>query len=271
MRIKPFNIYVMSADKAMELMPEGYIDLTVTSCPYDDLRTCYEYNFPFEKIAKQLYRVTKPGGIVCWNVNSSTDEKGSETLTPFKQAIYFVEECGFILHDTMIYQKLNFSHPEKRRYQQVFEFLFILSKGRPETFNPLMDRPNKTAGKVGSLGINSYTKPDGTKGRRAKKVNKPFGMRHNVWLGKTRGQEEMCKKLKHRAMMPKWLAKDLILSFSNVGDIVYDPMAGSGTTAKQAQLVGRKWRLSELSKQFALDSLDEIPAQKHQIKYYSGS
>lgn len=223
----------------MTLMDAEGFHLCVTSPPYDSLRT---YNghcqWDFESTAKGIYRVLCVGGILCWVVNDEVTD-GCESLTSCKQKIFFVEQCGFRVHDTMIYQKRNFSHPERSRYHQVFEYVFILSKGKPRCFNPLMDRKNLTAGCVGNLGINSFTERDGSKSVRSKKITREFGMRHNVWLGNTRGQEEMCIELSHPAMMPKWLARDLILSWSNPGDAVIDPMAGSGTVGLMADEVGR--------------------------------
>lgn len=251
------KVYCESAVKTLARMPDGFLDLTVTSPPYDQQRTCYKHRFPFEKIAEGLHDKTKKGGVVVWNVASQVI-RGSETLTPFYQAIYFVEQCGFLLHDTMIYQKRNFSHPESKRYHSVFEYMFVFSKGKPKAFNPIKDRKNLRAGEMGNKGVNSFTLRDGSKSVRAKKHITEFGMRHNVWLGSTRGQEECCVKLKHPAMMPKWMARDHILSWSNPGDVVYDPMGGSGTTIIEAEKLNRRWIMSEISKKYCADAKKDI-------------
>lgn len=195
--------------------------------------------FDFESSAREMQRVLVKGGVICWVIGDQF-VKGSESLTSSKQKIFFAEQCGFTVHQTLIYQKRNFSHPQRNRYHTVFEYVFVLSKGKPRAWHPLKDRKNLTAGCVGNLGINTFTEADGSKSVRSKKVTAEFGMRHNVWLGNTRGQEDMCRVLKHPAMMPKWLARDLILSWSNPGDTVLDPFGGSGTTAQQAVKVGRK-------------------------------
>ena len=225
------------------------VDLIVTSPPYDNLRTYNGYYFEFEPIAHAITRVLKPGGVLVWIVGDSTIN-GRETITSAKQKIYFVEQCGLWLHDTMIYAKRNFSHPEKTRYHNVFEYMFIFSKGKPKTFNPIKDRKNLTAGELGNKGINTFTLKDGSKSVRKKKVTQEYGMRHNVWLGNTRGQEDMCVKLNHPAMMPKWLAADHIKTWSNTGDVVYDPMAGSGTVIQEAQKLNRIWIASEMSGEY---------------------
>jgi site-specific DNA-methyltransferase (adenine-specific) len=248
------NHRVIQGDAAevLQALPDSSIQCGVTSCPYDNARTYEQENlsWDFKKIAKELYRVLCPGGVLCWNVNDmmvDTPNGRSESLSHAKQSIYFVEECRFNLDDTMIYEKSNFSHPENGRYHQAFEYIQIYIKGKKRTFNPIKDKKNVTAGCVGNLGINTFTEKDGSKSVRTKKVTAEYGMRLNVWKGNTRGQEDMCIKLDHPAMMPKWLARDLILSWSNPGDIIIDPFAGSGTTGIMAEATGRNSILIEIN------------------------
>ncbi len=236
-----------SAQVMMNMSGES-VDLIVTSPPYDDLRTYGSCNWNFEGTASQMRRVLKPGGVICWVVKDATVD-GSESLTSCKQKLFFAEVMGLRVR-TIIYQKRNFSHPQKAFYHSVFEYVFVLSKGKAKTFNPLMDRKNLTAGCVGNLGVNTFTERDGSKSVRSKKVTKEFGMRHDVWLGNTRGQEEMCKALQHPAMMPKWLARDLILSWSNPSDVVLDPFSGSGTVGQEAEKVGRETILIDVNEEY---------------------
>ena len=138
------KIYCENCLDTMYQMPDGFVDLTVTSPPYDNLRTYNGYSFDFESIAKELYRITKQGGVVVWVVGDAT-VKGSETGTSFKQSLFFVD-CGFNLHDTMIYSKTGMKNPSNTRYHQTFEYMFIFSKNKPSTFNPIKDRKNKYVG-----------------------------------------------------------------------------------------------------------------------------
>lgn len=225
--------------EGMKEIPNNTIPLTVCSPPYQNLRTYNGYKFDFFAAAQELYRITSNGGVICWIIGDSI-ENNSETLEPFRQAITF-KSLGFNIHDTMIYQKKNFSHPEKNRYHQIFEYVFVISKGKPKIFNPIIDRKNLTAGSIGNLGINTFTEKDGSKSFRKKQITAEFGKRYNVWLGNTRGQEEMCIELKHPGMMPKWLARDLIISFSNPNDLVFDPLVGSGTVCEEAKKLGRNY------------------------------
>lgn len=235
------TIIILEGDCAAKLglLADGSVHLIVTSPPYDNLRNYNGHNvWNFEAVAKELFRVLAPGGVLCWNINDSVID-GSETLTSCEQKIFFRRECGFRIHDTMIWAKSNFAHPEKVRYHQLFEYVFILTKGAPRIFNPLKDKPNKYKG-TGTFGRNSMRQPSGGMVLRKRNIIADFGMRGNVWTGNTRGQEELCHSLPHPSMMPKWLARDMILSWSNPGDTVLDPFAGSGTTVREAQSAGRR-------------------------------
>lgn len=232
--------------------PDNFFELTITSPPYDVLRNYKTYNFNYELVADVLYRVTKIGGVVVWVVGDGT-ECGSKTLTSFRQALCF-KDIGFRIHDVMIYQKSNFSMPSKNRYHQVFDFVFIFSKQRPKTFNPIKDRKNICAGQT-RKGKNTKRQVDGSmKTLAPNDENKPvyneFGMRHNIWRMKTSGQEKMCKSLDHPAMFPEQLANDHILSWSNPGDTVLDPMCGSGTTCKMAKLNNRNYIGIDISEEY---------------------
>ena len=207
----------------MKGIPDNYIDLTVTSPPYDNLRTYKGFIFDFEPLAKELYRVTKQGGVVVWVVGDATI-KGSETLTSCKQKIYFRENCGFNIHDTMIYQKLCYMPLTHNRYENVFEYMFIFSKGKPNTFNP-KTKPNKEAGKK----ITGRHRHDGNNLKIIHgegKLIKEKGIDINIWQYKTGWNHSYSDKkvTGHPAIFPEKLAQDHILSWSNKDDIVLDPI-----------------------------------------------
>jgi site-specific DNA-methyltransferase (adenine-specific) len=229
----------------MKNIPDNYIDLTITSPPYDNLRTYKGFNFDFENIAKELFRITKQGGVVVWVVGDATI-KGSETGTSFKQALYF-KDIGFNLHDTMIYLKNQLAFPDSNRYYNAFEYMFILSKGKLNIFNPIKDRKNISAGrdvngcernKDGSLRKNRSC---------AGNIIKEYGIRWNYWLiyNQKRGIET-----KHPAIFPEQLAHDHILSWSNEKNIIFDPMCGSGTTLKMAKLLNRNYIGIDISQEY---------------------
>lgn len=231
------KIFTGDSVEILATFPSDSVDCGVTSPPYDNLRSYGGHSWDFQGTARELYRVMRPGGVVCWNVGDSVVD-GSETLTSFRQAIHFKDVAGFLVHDTMIYHKTNFGQPSHTRYHQMFEYVFVLSKGAPTVFNPIKDKRNLWAGS-GTFGKNTMREADGTMGERTRNIVTEFGMRGNVWNGNTRGQEDMCLGVPHPAMMPKWLARDLILSFSNAGDTILDCFAGSFTTCIQALENGR--------------------------------
>ena len=232
------NLYQGDCLEVMSQMIDNSIDLTVTSPPYDNLRT---YNNKlvwswkiFTGIANQLFRVTNKGGVVVWVVGDATIN-GSETGSSFKQALYF-KEIGFNLHDTMIYLKPNFSAVGalKVRYAQVFEYMFIFTKGKLKTFNPIKDRLNKN---VGSKKSGTIRQADGTTKSMSslgKKIKK-YGQRYNVWPITPRFVSG------HPAPFPEQLANDHIISWSNEGDTVLDPMMGSGTTGVACKNLNRNF------------------------------
>ena len=236
------KIYCESNLDTMAKMPDNFIDLTVTSPPYDDLRDYKGYSFPFEDITKELYRVTKEGGVVVWVVSDATI-KGSETGTSFKQALYF-KECGFNLHDTMIYKRFA-SNPPTNRYFQNFEYMFVFSKGKISKTNLLKDRKNNNL----KAGGDNTRQKDGSvkKGKKTGMKLNEYGIRENIW-------EYQCQhsldKTNHPAVFPENLVRDHIYTWSDEGDLVYDCFMGSGTTAKMAHIYKRRWIGSDISKEY---------------------
>lgn len=229
--------------EVMKDIPDKSIDMVLTSPPYDNLRDYKGYIFNFEGIAKELYRVVKDGGVVVWIISDGVIN-GSESGSSFRQALFF-KEIGFNLHDTMIWEKDTFSFPDKKRYRSCFEYMFILSKGKPQSFHPIEDRINKYAGfKVhgtsrGKDGITFRKSNTGT-------ITKELGIRFNVW----HSPSEKNNIFNHPAPFPEKLAQDHILSWSNEGDIILDPMAGSGTTLKIAKKNNRGYIGIEISPEY---------------------
>lgn len=235
------KIYNEDCLSTMSLMNDGFINLTVTSPPYDNLRKYNGYSFDFENVAKELFRVTKEGGVLVWVVGDATI-KGSETGTSFKQALFFME-CGFNLYDTMIYEKAS-RIPTESRYYNVIEYMFVFSKGKPTTFNPIADHKNITAGAVKRMD-KVINKGDNIKSDKIN-ITGEFSRRSNIWRYGTGGND----KTGHPAVFPERLVNDHIISWSNKNDLVYDPFMGSGTTAKMAILNNRYFIGSEISSEY---------------------
>jgi len=247
------QIHNESCMDTMARMPSDYIDLTVTSPPYDNLR---KYQDDIDKtwndevwkpIIKELFRVTKDGGVVVWVVGDATIN-GSETGTSFKQALWAME-CGFKLYDTMIWNKQSPAAPTESRYYDVFEYMFIFSKGTPNSkgtpkiLNLIADRVNVSAGSKSRKETRSCREDRKYTGK-MRTIN-DRSRRFNVW-DVSRGQNTTS----HPAVFPENLAADHIKSWSNEGDLIYDPFGGSGTTIKMAKLLNRNWIMSEVSKEY---------------------
>lgn len=227
--------------------PDGCIDLVVTSPPYDDLRTYGGHDWDFEAIAAELSRVLKPGGVIVWIVNDATVD-GGETGSSFRQALHF-QSIGLRIHDTMIWRKEGCPFPETNRYYPVFEFMFVLSKGKPAVCHQIADRVNRAAGREVH---GTDRQRDGTTHDCSAQKNglrrevKPVGVRYNVWDIPHTG----IPGTKHPATFPESLARDHIRSWSNENDIVLDPFSGSGTTAKAAKYSGRRFIGIEINPEY---------------------
>jgi len=251
------TIYHGDCLDAMRTLPDGVIDLVVTSPPYDNLRK-YDsgYAFDFPAVASQITRILKPGGDIVWIVSDATIS-GSETGTNFRQALHF-KELGLNIHDTMVWEKGSPSYCGgcNHRYLSVFEYMFVFSKGYPKTFNPIRDRPNKTAGdkKHGtqrqSDGSFRYKTSPG-------KLTEEYGQRFNVW----NIHHEKARNTGHPAVFPVSLVLDHIRSWSNPGELVFDPFLGSGTTAVASMTLGRLCMGADISEKYCEIAAKRLNAQ----------
>ena len=245
----------------MATFPDDYIDLTVTSPPYDNLRDYNGYDFDFEGIAKQLYRVTKDGGVVVWVVGDAT-VKGSETGTSFRQALYF-KDIGFNLHDTMIYRKTGTGACGSRSaYWQAFEYMFVFTKGKITTVNLLADRKNTSVGVTSNFG--RFDKQGKQKDSK-KRVNPEYSIRQNVWDIHPFASNLNDSRFKHPARFPEQLANDHIISWSNEGDLILDPMCGSGTTCKMAIVNNRNYIGIDISEEYCEIARKRIAEHEQQL------
>ncbi len=244
------HIYNENCLDTMSKMPDNFIDLVVTSPPYDPCFRHYNgYSFEFEAIAKELWRVIKEGGVLVWVVGDST-KNGNESGTSFKQALYF-KEIGFNLGDTMIWKKANpFNFGSNYFYPQSFEYMFVFTKGKIKTSNLIRDRKIANAGK--SFKQTRRSKNDYMEYDDKEVTLKDFGKRYNVW-------EIPVESYKgHPAVFPEAIANDHIISWSNEGDLIYDPFMGSGTVAVSAMKNNRNWLGSEISEEYCRIIMERV-------------
>ncbi len=260
------TIHNQNCVDGLSLLDNASVDLTVTSPPYDSLRL-YEgakWDFDvFSKVANLLFAKTKQGGVVVWVVGDGTID-GSETGTSFRQALYF-QEIGFRIHDTMIYEKTGTPYPGKNRYYQNFEYMFVFSKGKPKTVNLIKDKQNSNAGKPAHWGRMTFRQKDGSLVEKGSNYITPeFGVRTNIWKYKTGHGNVTTDRAayRHPAIFPDALAIDHILSWSNEGDLICDPFAGSGTTLKAANSLKRQFIGFEISKTYVDIAYERLNIQK---------
>ena len=250
------KIMIGDSEKILAKIPSNSIHLTVTSPPYNEIRDYNGYNFNdtvSSNIIKELFRVTKQGGVVVWVVGDATINE-SESGTSFRQALKFIE-IGFKLHDTMIYEKNTASFPAKRtgnRYTQIFEYMFVFCKGKIKPANLICDKPNKWAGHT-NWGKNTNRLKNGELQETSDIKPVPdFSPRNNIWrynVGKGFNSSDK-ESHQHPAIFPEKLAEDHILSWSDEGDIILDPFCGSGTTCKMAKKNNRQYIGIDISEEY---------------------
>jgi DNA modification methylase len=225
----------------MKRLPDACVDLTITSPPYESgkttLRTFNGYSFDFKATASELFRVTKQGGVVVWVIQDQTIN-GSESGESFRQALGFMA-IGFRLHDTMIGYNVGTRYPHRNRYTGSFQFMFVFSKGKPATANIIKDKPNKHAGTKKNV---TERNTDGSIVKRNPVTVAEYANRQNVWAYSA-GYSIAADRLwtKHPAVFSLQLAKDHVTTWSNAGDLVFDPMCGSGQTLVAADVLDRRW------------------------------
>lgn len=247
------TIYNEDCLATMCRMPDKFVDLVVTSPPYDNIRKYHRYSFDFEKVAQELFRIIKVGGVVVWVVGDQTSN-ASESGTSFRQALYF-KEVGFKLYDTMIYRKSNKQPLNHPRYEQEFEYMFIFSRGRPKTIK-LIQEPCKLSGKINGGTCRNHGLDILSKKHGHGKPYKEYKTKGNIWSYAVGVERD--NKGRHPAVFPEKLAEDHILSWSNEQDLIYDPFLGSGTTAKMAKKNNRNYIGSEISKEYCELALERI-------------
>jgi len=267
--------YLGNCVEIMKQISDNSMHLTITSPPYDNQRSYnnkikdnvnYDgFSFPFIDIVKELYRITVDGGIVVWIVNDQVKD-GGETGSSFRQALKF-QELGFKIYDTMIYHKNGAPFPETGRYSQVFEYMFVFLKGeKPRVVNLLKDKPNKWTG-TSNFGQRTMRQKDGSLKKSDSYIVSQYGYRYNVWyINNGAGFTTKDKfAYAHPAQFPESLAEDHILSWSNEGDIVLDPMTGSGTVCKMAKLNNRNFIGIDIDEEY----IDIANKRIENIKPYS--
>jgi site-specific DNA-methyltransferase (adenine-specific) len=232
----------------MRGLPAEFVPLTVTSPPYGGLRTYGGHaEWDFMAVARELYRITVPGGVVVWVVQEEIID-GAESGESSRQRLAFAD-IGFRLHHTMVMAKTGGHQHSPRRYGRPLEYAFVLSKGRPRHVLLLRDKPNKEAGRVGRY---MNRRADGSFRPKKPSTVHPYGLRSSVWSYST-GRFKTAKEgyaFGHPALMPEQMAEDHILSWSRIGDLVFDPFAGAGTTLKMALLNHRRYLGFEVNPEY---------------------
>ncbi len=258
--LKINQIYCGQNSDLIRQIDDSIIDLSIQSPPYGSLRDYQGFSFNYQDLSKELYKITKTGGVCVWVVGDQTI-KGGRSGESFRQCLFF-QSIGWLIHDIMIYEKNGASFPVRRdgnRYTNIYEWMFIFSKGKPKTANLICDKPNRWAGWT-SFGKSKIRTKNGELVERNMKPIPEFSPRNNIWRYNT-GKGYSTKDeiaYKHPAIFPEQLAADHIISWSNEGDLVLDCFSGSGTTLKMAKLLKRNYIGIDCCEQYCKDAEKRI-------------
>lgn len=238
---------------ACEILPtirESSVDLTVFSPPYDGLRDYKgKPSFDMAVLGREILRVTKEGGVCCMVIQDAT-KNGAKSLTSFRTACLFAD-LGWRLFECCIYSRAGVPGAWwTKRFRVDHEYIFIFTRG-----DGLPRRFDKTSLMVESkyAGITAGGTKRTTKGDFVaikKTVISPLKCRGTIWHYAASNTERNKTKSEHPATYPDSLARDIISCFSKEGDLVLDPMMGSGTTGIASVNMGRRFLGIEISVQY---------------------
>ena len=227
----------------VELLPTlPQADLILTSPPYGTMRDYGGHEFDWRVVADAIVPALAPGGVLVWIVKDQTID-GSKSGESFRQALYFLD-AGLRLHDVLIYRKAANSNPTPNRVFQDSEFMFVFSNGAPRTANITKDVPSLWAGTTRGINGTGRSSKGNNPTSPGKRLIGPYKNRGTVWeylVGYGHSAPDFLDAHDHPAIFPLTLAKDHISMWTNPGDLVIDPMCGSGTTLRAAKDLNRRY------------------------------
>ena len=240
-------------------------DLIITSPPYDGIRD-YEgasAAYDFHRCAAPIAAALTDGGVMAWHTNDGV-VNGGYTNTSLKAALHFCEDLGLVMHDRIIVDRMGLGAFAADRWFQNWDYCWILSKGKPKTFNALEGEPNVSEGKVRRNRVDGLRNADGAPKLTFKTLpaTPKTSKRRAIWRINSGSQAQAFHgDISHPAPMPMRLAQDLISAYSNPDDLVLDPFAGSGTAAYAAMMMGRRAIGIEVHKPYLDEAIERRFAQ----------
>ena len=243
------NVYCVDCVEGMKAIPDGSVDLVVTSPPYDRTRDYNGFSFDLHATGEQIFRILRDGGVAAVVIQDQTKNFG-KSLTSFRTVVDWCDNIGFKLFECVIYRK----HGTEgawwtQRFRVDHEYMPIFVKGhRPKYFNkdPLKI-PSKHGGKTMTGSGNRQTN-----GRTTQTIRRAINLtkcRGTVWEYLMAGDKNPVKR-KHPAPFPDKIPLDFIQCFCQPDGIVLDPFMGSGSTAVSAKKLGRHFLGFDISSEY---------------------
>jgi len=255
----------------LKLYPDECVDLIVTSPPYADQRaTTYggikpeEYVKWFLPRAEQFFRVLKPSGSFVLNIKEKAIN--GERHTYVLELILELRKQGWLWTEEYIWHKKN-CYPGRwpNRFRDAWERCLHFTKQRQFKMN--QDAVKVPMGDWAQTRLKSLGKNDTV--RYDSQVGNAFAKNIANWQGRDMAYPTNvlhlateCGNKQHSAAYPLALPQWFIKLFTDEGDLVLDPFAGSGTTLKAAVELGRKAIGIDISQEFTNMCMDVLkPAQ----------
>lgn len=256
------HLSIADAIEHASTLASDSVDLVLFSPPYDGVRD-YRGNWTLDlpALGSELLRVVKDGGFAVMVIADGTKNQ-RKSMTTFRTAVAW-EDAGWSLFESVIYSRDG--RPGAwwaTRFRVDHEHILMFYKGkrpRPVTHHDGLRVPSKHAGKKWT-GTQRLT--DGTLVKTSATVAADK-CRGTIWHYATSNSEGNRTKAKHPATFPDALARDVILALSAPGDVVYDPMMGSGTSVVIAAQEGRRWLGNDFFAEYVEIAQQRLAVEAH--------
>ena len=242
------DIFCGDSAEVLKTLPDNTIDLIITSPPYADQRkstyggiSTDQYVEWFLPISEQLLRVLKPTGTFILNIKEKV--VNGERSTYVMELILAMRKQGWLWTEEFIWHKKN-SYPGKwpNRFRDAWERLLQFNKSKK--FAMYQEEVMVPMGDWAKTRLKKLSETD--KRRDTSKVGSGFGKHISNWVDRDKAYPTNvlhlateCNNKKHSAVFPEELPQWFMKLFTQEGDTVLDPFAGSGTTLFVAERMGR--------------------------------
>ena len=271
------KIYEGDCLEVCKKLPNKSVDLIITSPPYADAREWHYGGIHPNKFAgwllertKEFYRILKPTGTFILNIKEKVIN--GERHTYVIETILGMRKQGWFWTEEFIWHKKN-CYPGKwpNRFRDAWERCLQFNKNKK--FKMLQEEVMVPMGNWAEKRLKSLGKNDVI--RFESRTNSKYGKNISNWLGREMAYptnvlhlSTECSNKNHSAVFPVALPEWFIKLFTEKGDIVIDPFAGSGTTGVAALRLDRDFILIDNNSKFCKLAHERIENERRNKKPY---